>query len=102
MSDICSKCQNPKQRTVCCNKILHCKGCNRIRALDFYNSHKENRKQKGMPYFYENREKVLRKQKKRQERDKIEFFKKQHKRYRRNKVENKINRFEAIETEVVG
>ena len=46
MSDICIKCQNPKERTVCCNKILHCKECNRIRALVYYNSHKENRQQK--------------------------------------------------------
>ena len=46
MGDICIKCQNAKERTVCCNKILHCKECNRIRALDYYNAHKENRQQK--------------------------------------------------------
>ena len=46
MSDNCIKCQTPNERTVCCNKILHCKECNRKRALDFYNSHKENRQQK--------------------------------------------------------
>ena len=46
MSDICIKCQNPKERSVCCNKNLHCKECNRIRALEYYNSHKENRQQK--------------------------------------------------------
>ena len=46
MSDICIKCQNPKERTVCCYMILHCKECNRIRALDYYNSYKENRQKK--------------------------------------------------------
>ena len=46
MSDVCNKCQTPKDRTVCCNKILHCKECNRIRALDYYNSNKKKRQQK--------------------------------------------------------
>ena len=46
MSDICIKCQTPKERTVCCNNVLCCKECNRIRALDYYNSHEENRQQK--------------------------------------------------------
>ena len=102
MSDICIKCQNPKERTVCCNKILHCKECNRIRALDCYNSHKENRQQKTMLYYYENKEKVIRKQKERRESDKNEFNRKQRERYNRKKVETLLNRFEAIEIEVVG
>ena len=63
MSGVCIKCQTPKERTVCCNKILHCKECNRIRALDYYNCHKENRQQKNKLYYYENKETVLRKEK---------------------------------------
>ena len=102
MSDICIKCQTPKERTVCCNKILHCKECNRIRALDYYNSHKENRQQKNMLYYYENKETVLRKQKERRNRDKTEFNKRQRERYHRKKVEKLLNRFEAMEIEVVG
>ena len=70
MSDICIKCQTPKEGTACCNKILHCKECNRIRALDYYNSHKEYTQQKNMLYCYENKDKVLKKQKERPERDK--------------------------------
>ena len=102
MSDICINCQTPKERTVCCNKIPYCKECNRIRALDYYNSHKENRQQKNMLYYYENKEKVLRKQKERRECDKKEFNKKQRERYHRKKVEKLLNRFEAMEIEVVG
>ena len=102
MSDSCIKCQTPKERTACCNKILHCKECNRIRALDYYNSHKENRQQKNMLYYYEIKEKVLKKPKIRRERDKKEFNKKQRERYRRKKVEILLNRFEAMEIEVVG
>ena len=75
MSDICIKCQTPKERTACCNKILHCKECNRIRALDYYNSHKGNRQQQNMLYYYENKEKVLKKQKERRERDKKNLIK---------------------------
>ena len=101
MSDICIKCQTPKERTACCNKILHCKECNRIRALDYYNSHKGNRQQKNMLYYYENKEKVLKKQKERRERDKKEFNKKQRELYHRKKVENLLNRFEAMEIQVV-
>ena len=54
-----------------------------------------------MLYYYENKEKVLRKQKER-ECDKKEFNRKQLERYHRKKVEKLLNRFEAMETEVVG
>ena len=43
---MCTKCQTPRERTGCCNKSLQCKECNRILALDYYNSNKENRQQK--------------------------------------------------------
>ena len=102
MSDICIKCQTPKEPPVCCIKILHCKECNRIRALDYYNSHKENGQQKNMLFYYEKNEKVLRKQKERRDCDKKEFSKKQRDRYHRKKVEKLINRFEAMQIEVVG
>ena len=102
MSDICIKCQTPKERTVCCNKFLHCKECNRIPFPDYYNSHKENRQQKNELHCYKNKEKVLRKQKQRRERDKKEFNKNQRERYHRKKVENLLNRFEAMKIEGVG
>ena len=102
MSDIGIKCQNLREQTGCFNKILHCKECNRIRAHDYYNSRKENRQQKNILYYYENKEKVLRKQKERRECNKKEFNIKQRERYYRKKVENLLNRFEAMEIEVVG
>ena len=102
MSDICIKFQTPRERTGCCNKILHCKECNRIRVLDYNNSNKENRQQKNILYYYENKEKGPRKQKERRECNKKEFNKKQRERYHRKKVEKLLKRFEAIEIEVVG
>ena len=59
MSDICIKCQTPEERTVCCNKFLHCKECNRIQSLAYCNSNKENRQQKDMLHCYKNKEKSL-------------------------------------------
>ena len=102
MSDICIKCQNPKERFVCCNKILHFKECNKKRALDYNNSHNENRQQKNKLYYYENKEKVLRKQKERRECEEKELNRKQRERYHRKKVEKLLKRFEAMEIEVVG
>ena len=95
MSDICIKCQSPPERNVCCEK------CNRIRALDYYNSHKENRQHKFMLYYYKNKEKVLKMQKETRDCDKKDSNKKQRERYHRKKVENLLNRFEAMEIEVV-
>ena len=102
MSDICIKCQTPRERTSCCNKIIPCKDCNRMRALDYYNSHKENRQQKNMLYYYENKETVLKKQKERRDGNKTEFNTKKRERYHKKKVENLLNRFEAMEIEVLG
>ena len=101
MSDICFESQTPRERTGCCNKILHRKECNRTRALEYYKSHKENRQQRNMLYYYENKEKSLGKQKERRECDKKEFNKIKRERYHRKKVENSLNRFEAMEIEVV-
>ena len=52
--------------------------------------------------YYADEETVLRKQKGRRRRDKTEFNKKQRERYHRKKVEKLLNRFEAMEIEVVG
>ena len=57
---------------------------------------------KNMLYYYENKEKVLRKQKERQECDKKEFNRKQRERYHKEKVEKILIRFESMEIEVVG
>ena len=55
-----------------------------------------------MLYYYENKEKALRKQKERRECNTKEFNNKKRVRYHRKENEKLLNRFEAMEIEVVG